>query len=144
MWFCCHFVVYILSAFSKFVTIYEKISKVSKSLYSCLKEFKKHNWKTLFPVIMLSGCSRSAGDVLQDIGSMLSDLTDELDAMLNMEGEQSDWGEWGEPGLLWWHCDNDTANHIQPLLSVMKRKPNLLKFWITMTALFSIFLSSWT
>jgi len=34
--------------------------------------------------------SRSAGDVLQDIGSMLSDLTDELDAMLNMEGEQSD------------------------------------------------------
>jgi len=29
--------------------------------------------------------TRSAGDVLQDIGSMLSDLTQELDAMLNME-----------------------------------------------------------
>ena len=29
--------------------------------------------------------SRSAGDVLQDIGSMLSDLTDELDAMLKLE-----------------------------------------------------------
>jgi len=29
--------------------------------------------------------TRSAGDVLQDIGSMLSDLTLELDAMLNME-----------------------------------------------------------
>ena len=28
---------------------------------------------------------RSAGDVLNDIGSMLSDLTDELDAMLHME-----------------------------------------------------------
>ena len=28
---------------------------------------------------------RSAGDVLQDIGSMLSDLTDELDAMLKLE-----------------------------------------------------------
>ena len=27
----------------------------------------------------------SAGDVLQDIGSMLSDLTDELDAMLKLE-----------------------------------------------------------
>ena len=29
--------------------------------------------------------SRSAGDVLHDIGSMLSDLTDELDAMLKLE-----------------------------------------------------------
>ena len=28
---------------------------------------------------------RSAGDVLHDIGSMLSDLTDELDAMLKLE-----------------------------------------------------------
>eukprot|EP00090_Calanus_glacialis_P045383 TRINITY_DN8398_c0_g1_i1.p1 TRINITY_DN8398_c0_g1~~TRINITY_DN8398_c0_g1_i1.p1 ORF type:complete len:645 (+),score=129.02 TRINITY_DN8398_c0_g1_i1:1814-3748(+) len=30
---------------------------------------------------------RSAGDVLQDIGSMLSDLTDELDAMLKLDKE---------------------------------------------------------
>ena len=30
---------------------------------------------------------RSGGDVLQDIGTMLSDLTDELDAMLNIEGD---------------------------------------------------------
>ena len=30
-------------------------------------------------------CVRSAGDVLQDIGCMLSDLTQELDNMLNME-----------------------------------------------------------
>ena len=28
---------------------------------------------------------RTAGDVLNDIGSMLADLTDELDAMLHME-----------------------------------------------------------
>jgi len=33
---------------------------------------------------MVNG-QRSAGDVLNDIGSMLSDLTDELDAMLHME-----------------------------------------------------------
>ena len=33
--------------------------------------------------------SRSAGDVLHDIGSMLSDLTDELDAMLKLE--KDDW-----------------------------------------------------
>ena len=32
-----------------------------------------------------SNGQRSAGDVLNDIGSMLSDLTDELDAMLHME-----------------------------------------------------------
>ena len=32
---------------------------------------------------------RSAGDVLNDIGSMLADLTDELDAMLHMEAKQS-------------------------------------------------------
>ena len=31
---------------------------------------------------------RSAGDVLQDIGSMLSDLTDELDAMLKLDKEE--------------------------------------------------------
>lgn len=34
---------------------------------------------------------RSAGDVLQDIGSMLSDLTDELDAMLKLDKEDQ-WG----------------------------------------------------
>ena len=28
---------------------------------------------------------RTAGDVLNDIGSMLADLTDELDAMLHVE-----------------------------------------------------------
>jgi hypothetical protein len=28
---------------------------------------------------------RTAGDVLNDIGSMLADLTDELDAMLQLE-----------------------------------------------------------
>ena len=33
----------------------------------------------------MSNGQRSAGDVLNDIGSMLSDLTDELDAMLHME-----------------------------------------------------------
>ena len=31
--------------------------------------------------------NRTAGDVLNDIGSMLADLTDELDAMLHMERE---------------------------------------------------------
>ena len=31
------------------------------------------------------GQPRTAGDVLNDIGSMLADLTDELDAMLHME-----------------------------------------------------------
>ena len=31
------------------------------------------------------GGNRTAGDVLNDIGSMLADLTDELDAMLHME-----------------------------------------------------------
>ena len=36
-----------------------------------------------------SGVQRSAGDVLNDIGSMLADLTDELDAMLHMEAKQS-------------------------------------------------------
>ena len=36
-----------------------------------------------------SGLQRSAGDVLNDIGSMLADLTDELDAMLHMEAKQS-------------------------------------------------------
>jgi len=34
-----------------------------------------------------SSQKRSAGDVLQDIGSMLSDLTDELDAMLKLDKE---------------------------------------------------------
>ena len=32
-----------------------------------------------------AGQPRTAGDVLNDIGSMLADLTDELDAMLHME-----------------------------------------------------------
>ena len=31
------------------------------------------------------GGQRTAGDVLNDIGSMLADLTDELDAMLHMD-----------------------------------------------------------
>ena len=31
---------------------------------------------------------RTAGDVLNDIGSMLADLTDELDAMLQLEREE--------------------------------------------------------
>ena len=31
---------------------------------------------------------RNAGDVLHDIGSMLSDLTDELDAMLKLDREE--------------------------------------------------------
>jgi len=35
-----------------------------------------------------SSQKRSAGDVLQDIGSMLSDLTDELDAMLKLDKEE--------------------------------------------------------
>ena len=34
-----------------------------------------------------AGGNRTAGDVLNDIGSMLADLTDELDAMLHMERE---------------------------------------------------------
>ena len=33
--------------------------------------------------------NRTAGDVLNDIGSMLADLTDELDAMLHMERDAS-------------------------------------------------------
>ena len=37
--------------------------------------------------VMLHCYARSAGDVLQDIGSMLSDLTDELDAMLKLDKE---------------------------------------------------------
>ena len=32
---------------------------------------------------------RNAGDVLHDIGSMLSDLTDELDAMLKLDREET-------------------------------------------------------
>ena len=32
---------------------------------------------------------RNAGDVLHDIGSMLSDLTDELDAMLKLDREEA-------------------------------------------------------
>ena len=32
---------------------------------------------------------RTAGDVLNDIGSMLADLTDELDAMLHMDRDPS-------------------------------------------------------
>lgn len=32
-----------------------------------------------------SAANRTAGDVLNDIGSMLADLTDELDAMLQLE-----------------------------------------------------------
>ena len=32
-----------------------------------------------------AGGQRTAGDVLNDIGSMLADLTDELDAMLHMD-----------------------------------------------------------
>ena len=35
--------------------------------------------------LTLTQTFRSAGDVLHDIGSMLSDLTDELDAMLKLE-----------------------------------------------------------
>ena len=36
-----------------------------------------------------SGGQRTAGDVLNDIGSMLADLTDELDAMLHMDPNQA-------------------------------------------------------
>jgi len=36
-----------------------------------------------------AGGNRTAGDVLNDIGSMLADLTDELDAMLHMERDAS-------------------------------------------------------
>ena len=43
----------------------------------------------LFVYFRTSGLQRSAGDVLNDIGSMLADLTDELDAMLHMEAKQS-------------------------------------------------------
>jgi len=32
-----------------------------------------------------NGGQKTAGDVLNDIGSMLADLTDELDAMLHMD-----------------------------------------------------------
>jgi len=32
---------------------------------------------------------RTAGDVLNDIGSMLADLTDELDAMLHLERDNN-------------------------------------------------------
>ena len=36
-----------------------------------------------------TGGQRTAGDVLNDIGSMLADLTDELDAMLHMDPSQA-------------------------------------------------------
>lgn len=36
-----------------------------------------------------AGLQRTAGDVLNDIGSMLADLTDELDAMLHLETKQT-------------------------------------------------------
>lgn len=39
-----------------------------------------------------SGGQRTAGDVLNDIGSMLADLTDELDAMLHMDPNQAGGG----------------------------------------------------
>ena len=41
----------------------------------------------MFLHVIIFSYFRSAGDVLQDIGSMLSDLTDELDAMLKLDKE---------------------------------------------------------
>ena len=50
---------------------------------------------------MVNG-QRSAGDVLNDIGSMLSDLTDELDAMLHMERDTfKHWNIDGKSQFLW-------------------------------------------
>ena len=43
---------------------------------------------TLLVLLTVYSATRSAGDVLQDIGSMLSDLTDELDAMLKLDKEE--------------------------------------------------------
>ena len=45
-------------------------------------------WFQLFSVLLFrisNGGQKTAGDVLNDIGSMLADLTDELDAMLHMD-----------------------------------------------------------
>ncbi len=39
----------------------------------------------IFSVADSNGGQKTAGDVLNDIGSMLADLTDELDAMLHMD-----------------------------------------------------------
>ena len=59
----------------------------------CCVTFKQFNFEKMIQNFeysrsaaegMVNG-QRSAGDVLNDIGSMLSDLTDELDAMLHME-----------------------------------------------------------
>ena len=58
-----------------------------------MQSFKQSNFENIIWYLTYSRSAaegmvngqRSAGDVLNDIGSMLSDLTDELDAMLHME-----------------------------------------------------------
>ena len=67
-----------------FILISEKLTILS---------FKQFNFENIIWYLTYSRSAaegmvngqRSAGDVLNDIGSMLSDLTDELDAMLHME-----------------------------------------------------------
>ena len=49
-----------------------------------LKSYLLQHLSSLLCRIQNDG-QRTAGDVLNDIGSMLADLTDELDAMLHME-----------------------------------------------------------
>ena len=44
---------------------------------------------------MSDGGQKTAGDVLNDIGSMLADLTDELDAMLHMDPRSTPGGAQG-------------------------------------------------
>ena len=49
----------------------------------------RSNSSVRMPDCSLEGPRRNAGDVLHDIGSMLSDLTDELDAMLKLDREEA-------------------------------------------------------
>ena len=49
------------------------------------KKFDTMSLPSRLPAAGQAGQNRSAGDVLNDIGSMLADLTDELDAMLHSE-----------------------------------------------------------
>ena len=49
----------------------------------------RSNSAVRMPDCPLEAPRRNAGDVLHDIGSMLSDLTDELDAMLKLDREEA-------------------------------------------------------
>ena len=66
---------------SPLASVCEEKKRQLRLVYDHKSPYFLHDF--IYPMIRVAG--RTAGDVLNDIGTMLADITDELDAMLQLE-----------------------------------------------------------